>query len=303
VSRPISQRQNDPQELDLQRAAFTSHRLGQRLEALRASVSVLLAAASILATLVNALAPTITVLGFAWALLVVVVIDGAIKREALRAAVIQEAFDTRLYRMDWNPACVGPPVTEEDLHQLIRQFRKRRDREDRIRDWYPDTTGVHWPYDVFLCQQTNLSWDARLRRRYAIFLLVMVVGWTVLGAVVAIAAGLTVVQALLRWYVPSLAALRLGLETRRTQQDVAAERERLLKLIRAELDRATPGPIGSDEQARLLTFSRGVQDGIFTTRRQVARVPGWFYERFRAGDEEDMHQAAQRDRARLATPG
>jgi hypothetical protein len=270
---------------------------------MRASVSLLLAAASILATLVNFLAPAITVLGFTWALLVVVVIDGNIKRETLRAAVIQEAFDTRLYRMDWNFAGVGPPVAAEDLHQLIRQFRKQRDREDRIRDWYPDTSGVHWPYDVLLCQQTNLSWDARLRRRYATLLFVMVVFWTVLGIVVAIAAELTVIQALLRWYVPSLAALRLGLETRRTQQDVAAERERLLTLIRAELDRATPGPITSGEQTRLLTLSRGIQDGIFTTRRQISRVPGWLYKRFRTGDEEDMHRAAERDRIRLATPG
>jgi SMODS-associating 4TM effector domain len=262
LDRAISERQNDPDALDLQRAAAASHRRGQRLEALRTSVSLLLAAASVLATLVTAVAPIITVLGFAWALTASLVVDGAFKREARRAAAIQEAFDTGLYQMSWNTAFVGQPVPPEDLHRLVRAFHKSDRREERIRDWYPDTTGLRRPYDILLCQQTNLAWDARLRRRYAIFLLTAVLLWSVLGVVVAIAVGLTVIDALLRWYVPSLAALRLGLEGQHAQREVANERERLLELVRAELDQATPGPLPSLRQARL-------------PNQALPRDPGW----------------------------
>jgi hypothetical protein len=303
LDRPISERQNDPDALDLQRAAFASHRRGQHLEALRTSVSLLLAAASVLATLVTLVAPIITVLGFAWALTASLVIDGAIKRETRRAAAIQEAFDTRLYQMNWNTAFVGQPVPPEDLHRLVRAFHKNDHREDRIRNWYPDMTGLHRPYDILLCQQTNLAWDARLRRRYATFLLTAVILWSALGVVVAIAVGLTVIEALLRWYVPSLAALRLGLEGQRTQRDLANERERLLELVRGELDRASPGPVTPARQMRLIKLCREIQDGIFATRQQVARVPGWFYGQFRPGDEEDMHKSAQHQRTRLRDPG
>ena len=115
--------------------------------------------------------------------------------------------------------------------------------------------------------------------------------------------GLTVIDALLRWYVPSLAALRLGLEGRtHAQREVANERERLLGLVRAELDQATPGPVPSVRQARLIKLCREIQDGIFATRRQVARVPDWFYERLRPGDEDDMHQSADQHRTRLRGP-
>ena len=87
-------------------------------------MSLLLAAASVLATLVTAVAPIITVLGFAWALTASLVIDGALKREARRAAAIQEAFDTGLYQMSWNTAFVGQPVPPEDLHRLVRAFHR-----------------------------------------------------------------------------------------------------------------------------------------------------------------------------------
>jgi SMODS-associating 4TM effector domain len=208
-----------------------------------------------------------------------------------------------LYQMSWNTAFVGQPVPPEDLHSLVRAFQKSDRREDRIRDWYPDTTGLYRPYDILLCQQTNLAWDARLRRRYAVFLLTAVILWSVLGVVVAIVVGLTVIDALLRWYVPSLAALRLGLEGQHAQREVANERERLLELVRAELDHATPGPVPSARQTRLIKLCREIQDGIFATRRQVARVPGWFYERFRPGDEDDMYQSAEQHRIRLRGSG
>ncbi len=295
---PISRRQNEPDMLDLIKASTAAHVRQQRLETARVTVSLALAAASVVAAFASVTAPVITVIGGAWALAYTVLVSPLAKGQARRSAVIQEMFDTQLFGLPWNSTLVGGRLRPDEISQLVREFSPRRGRGDRLRDWYVDTSGVPQPYDIFICQQQNLAWDARLRRRWSWVLLAAVVVWVVLGLVVGYAASLTIPEMLLRWYVPSLAALIYGIESCKNQRDIAAERERVMNLVQTEIDTAQPAP-STDEHARLLVKAREIQDVIFATRRQVARVPDWFYARFRERDENDFRANAQHLRNKM----
>lgn len=289
---PISQRQNESDMLNLLKASTAAHVRQQRLETGRVTVSLALAAASVVAAFASVTADVITVVGGAWALAYTVLVSPLAKGQARRSAVIQEMFDTHLFGLPWNTTLAGDRLRPDEISQLVRGFNPRRGRGDRLRDWYVDTSGVPQPYDIFVCQQQNLAWDARLRRRWGWVLLTAVVVWVVLGLIIGYAASLTIPELFLRWYVPSLAALIYGIESYKNQYDIATERERVMGLVQAQVDNAK-GPSSTDEHARLVAKAREIQDVVFVTRKQVARVPDWFYARFRERDENDFRANAQ----------
>jgi SMODS-associating 4TM effector domain len=97
VRPPISQRQNDSDMLHLLRAASASHVHGQRVEAVRLIVSLVIAAAGLVAAFVDATATPIAVVGAAWAIAYVTGVNPWAKNEARRGAIVQEMFDVELF--------------------------------------------------------------------------------------------------------------------------------------------------------------------------------------------------------------
>jgi SMODS-associating 4TM effector domain len=285
--------------LDLLRAASASHVRGQRLEAVRVFVSLVLAVAGLLAAFNDAAAVPVSVAGAIWAIAYVTGFNPWAKNEARRGATVQEMLDVDLFDLNWNHTAAGQRLPPHEISQLVHKFTPGRGRVDRLRDWYVDTEGGPQPYDVLICQQQNLGWDARLRRRWARVLLGAVITWTLLGLLIGYLAELTVAQTVTRWYLPAAAALLLGLDGYRTQRDLAAERERIIPLVQAEIDTAQLPPLPPAEQQRLGKTMREVQDVILATRKQTVRVPQWFYARFRDADEQDFQTNAKHLRNKL----
>jgi SMODS-associating 4TM effector domain len=296
---PVSQRQNDPDMLQLLRAAFGSHTRGQRLETARVAVSIVLAAAGLLAAFVDQAATPVAIVGGAWAAVYLAGIFPWARAEARRAAVVQEMFDTELFGLPWKLTAAGPPLPPYEISKLAGKFTPSRGRGSRLRDWYVDTSGVPPPYDIFICQEQNLGWDARLRSRWATTLLVLVIAWTLLGVLIGYVAGLTVGGTLLRWYLPAATAILLGIEGYKSHRDIAAERERIIPTLQAEIDNAQRPPLPPEEQQRLYRIAREIQDVILATRQEAVRVPQWFYARFRDDDERDFQSNADQLRERL----
>jgi hypothetical protein len=287
----ILRHQNDPSMLALLRAMSASHARAQRLDSLCMYLSVLVAVSGLVAAFTTTTAATtsISLTGAVWASAYSAGFDSWAKRELRRAALLQEMFDVRLFRIQWNLVLAGEELGAQEVNWLDKRYRAR---EDTLRNYY-EIPDLPRPYDVLACQQQNLGWGARVRRRYAHTVLVIMFGWSVLGLAVGIIAGLTVVQLMLRWYVPSLGMFLLGLDTFRGQRDVAAERERLLTVLCARVSFASAAEqrdsTGLTEE--LMLFARQVQDILFLSRLRVSRVPDWFFLRFHSSDRNDFQAA------------
>src|SRR5262249_57295193 len=107
------------------------------------------------------------------------------------------------------------------LPEVNRLSRRSRTPDSDLRDYY-DVPALPRPYDVLTCQQQNLAWGSRVRRRYSTALLTLVLGWCLLGLLVGWLAHLKVGDLGLRWFIPSLGLLLLGIEAWRGERGTAA---------------------------------------------------------------------------------
>jgi hypothetical protein len=298
----IHERQLDEDMLLLQRAAAASHQRGQLVEAVRVDAAVALAAAGVLITLIGHGRTVASIVGFFWFVVSAFLLKGLAGNTARQGALLQEMFDTALFHMPWRATVAGDPIPEPDIRRLARQLPRGSAKDKRITDgWYDPTQDVHHPYDVFIAQEQNLSWDARLRRRYSHLIAAAAILWTAIGLITGLAvANATLLDTLLSFFVPSLAAYQIAYEIWSSQRKVADERERLAKVVNTELNNGRPGSVPDTEWHRLRNVARDVQDGVLRTRLDSARVPEWFYKRFRDDDERDFGDTAEGHRVRLA---
>jgi SMODS-associating 4TM effector domain len=283
----IRERQNDPDMLSLLCSMTASHARAQRLDNLSTVISVLIAVSALAAALASSAATAITILGGAWALAYSAGLASWGNNELRRAAMIQEMFDVRLFGLPWNAVAVGEEISAHDVSRLRRHY---HGDEDTLRDYY-EIPDLPRPYDVLACQEQNLGWGARVRRRYAYTILSSVGLWAGAGVLVGGVAGLSVAQLVLRWYIPSLAALLLGLDVYRRQRDVSSERDRVLAIVRERIRSAAGKMRHNHADTELIVLARQVQDVLYQTRLRQVRVPNWFFVRFRATDRIDFQAA------------
>ena len=259
-------------------------------------MSVAVAALGPVGSFVESATGAVAVVGALWALVYSTGLATWTGRELERAAVLQEMFDSRLFGIPWNHVLAEEPLAASEISRLSKRY---NGRSDMITNYY-EIPDLPRPFDVFACQQQNLGWGARVRRRYAYSVLTVVCGWCVLGVVIGGLANLTVGALVLSFYVPSLGALMLGLDIFRSQQEVATIRRRVLRQLRfaivAYLRSSTPvGPdrrvTAPDSPAELLVLARQVQDALYLTRRRTPRVPDWYFLRFRLSDRTDFRAA------------
>ncbi|MFD7487769.1 S-4TM family putative pore-forming effector [Streptomyces mirabilis] len=282
----INSRQNSERSINLIKAFSAAYAHIKRYEAARYFGSFVIAAASIFMAAIQETSPVLVAIGVAWALTSSIALAQLARRWATEGATIQEHFDTHLYEMEWKSG--RSKVEPERIHILSLRF---RGSEEKLRDWYPDVSGLLTPFGVLICQRSNVAWDIQLRRRWKAAVEFFLLAWCLAGITVGIAQELTVLEMILRWFAPSSGLILLAWETVRTQQSIISERSELCSRISAELDWIAPS-IGKTATNRLRSTCREIQDGIYATRTQTAAVPKFFYDHFRANDQEAMKTAA-----------
>ncbi len=285
-ARPLAERENQPNLVRLLRAAAVSHRRAQRLDVAQIGVSVFVAALGLVAAFASAAETPVAILGGLWAVAYSSGLAAWGENELRRAALLQEMFDVQAFELPWNEVAAGVPL---EAHEVSRLSQQCRIPDELFRDYYL-VPPVPRPYDVLGCQQQNLGWAARVRRRYARALLTVAGIWSGAGLLVGWLGGLNVPELLLRWYLPSLGALLLAVDTYRAQRDAAAERERVLSLMN-ECMNDTARRAASETAEPLLTLAREVQDVIFKARSEHSRVPNLFFRWFRDRDRTDFAAA------------
>ncbi|MCG5464843.1 S-4TM family putative pore-forming effector [Micromonospora sp. MED01] len=204
------------------------------------------------------------------------------KRLRMMAAAAQEEFDTRVFRLDWNGVLVDRPPAARVAKAAFR-YRGGRDA-----NWYDDTEATHRPYDVLICQATNLGWGASMHRLWAWILS----GLGLLAACGAIAGGML---ADLGWsglltavIVPALSPIKEIAEQIRLNFDNARSKESAERKI-AELWAAGMSGAATPSTTQLRTL----QDKILQLRQTNAFVPDWLDTVFHRRNEVAMKMSVQ----------
>lgn len=200
------------------------------------------------------------------------------RRRVALAVSVQEAFDCKVFRLEWNDTVVRRRPTGQEIAKAAERYTGSRDR-----GWYTVSGTVQRPLDIAICQQSNVGWGAPVHRAWAwtvvgTSLLVFVLltsAWLLSGMGVAAGAG-----AFLAPFLPL--AWEAG-EMVRQHFESAREKEDTQRLILDDWAKAIAG-------TSPLTDSRcrRYQDAIAGTRTRNAQVPDWFDNKLQSRNERAM---------------
>lgn len=189
-------------------------------------------------------------------------------------AKIQEMFDTDLMNIPWNTHKCNPRPDPEVLNGLANVF-KKKEKTDRLVDWYPVTAGdVPIEYGRLICQRSNMSWDAALRRYYGVFFVVLMVMMLVVAGAVALILNWDASHIAVSLVLPLLpAGLKLFREFGKHRESANAS-ERTKSILEGIWERGLTETVSS---ADFLHESRRLQVEIYDRRKGSPTVPQAIY--------------------------
>lgn len=203
------------------------------------------------------------------------------KAKKTLAASIQQEFDIDVFQMPWDNRLFGK---RKNLNSEIAKYSKKILNDDRkknkLYNWYR-TEVDSFPLNkaILVCQKENFSWDAGLRKRYRIFVLVFVAGIIIVSVGISLLKGDSVQNLLLR-FVIILPALRWFVNVISGLNDDLKRMESLENVLYS----------AEDKQMIDLQF---IQKEIFENRKSAIKIPDWFYNIFRDNDEDRERRSAE----------
>src|SRR5690606_33355548 len=78
--------------------------------------------------------------------------------------------------LDWNEISSGKKPEPELIFEEAAKYGTQESKTSLLRAWYPRVVGdVPEIFGIIICQRANVWWDARMRRKYAFFIRVVLV--------------------------------------------------------------------------------------------------------------------------------
>lgn len=199
-----------------------------------------------------------------------------------RAAAIQEEFDTNVFQIRWNSFQADLP-NPHDVNRAADRY-----RGDRDSNWYDPTRGTHRPYDVLICQSSNLGWGASMHFRWA---------WMLIGVLVLLLAAVVGAQMLLKLpasdFLLALAVPMSG-PLKEVIEQIAGNFETWRAKASAERkinDLWRQGMSGGDTPTE--QNLRDIQDKILQFRQSNPYIPDWLDTLFHGRNESAMRSSVE----------
>lgn len=207
-----------------------------------------------------------------------------------KAAGIQELFDCYVLELPWQEIKAGPRPDAELVAEFSRLPSGVNYTSMKLLDWYPAESGtVPLFLGRLICQRANCWWDAKLRRRYSVWILAITCVLSVLVTILGIARHLSLEAFVLADVLPFLPVLVIGFRQVADQRQAATRLDDLKRHSERLWSQALSGEISEQELTR---SSRALQDEIFEQRRRTPLIFDWAYNRLRDEHEELMNKCA-----------
>jgi hypothetical protein len=293
TSSDFSARQNSPQSLERLRASSHSYGIAKTILGWQFGLSV---AGALAVSVWVAVVPAAKVWGVLYSILISLAdalwLDPWQSRLRTLGAKVQEEFDGGLFGFPWRRLQVGARPGPEELIASARRF---EGNVDHLKDWYPAAAGsVPYPFNALICQRINVWWDAELRRKVGIR--IMLVLLVTIVAVVALGIGTrqTTEQLVLTTFAPLLPVLLWCVRESRRQFDAAKKLESIKDAITTAWSEALKNPESASPRAV------EIQSAIFDHRSRHPLIFNWVHRLFRPEGQETMIQMADRLAAEVA---
>lgn len=212
-------------------------------------------------------------------LIVVWIFKGTEITKVKQAAIIQEQFDTELFKLPWNQTLVGDKLAPELIYAADREF---RDDRRKLKDWYVDPGDIPFHLCVLICQRTNIVWDWKLHQKYWKVIAIATIFWFIITIIILIISKISPYDYVVGLLLPSAPALIQGIDISKEHYEVAKEKEYRANEISKILEK-NPNSVTIEQ-------CREIQNYIYFNRKGPF-VPDWFYDRLRDQIEKDTASA------------
>lgn len=206
----------------------------------------------------------------------------------LRAAKIQELFDCDVLNIPWNDLKCRSKPDPEDIAEHSGKYLKKTSNFDELKKWYsPEANELPLFLSRIVCQRSNVTWESRLRRRYATGITVLMTFLVLAIVSIGFARNLSINSILVNLVVPLLPAFAWGIPQIMKNLDAVKDIDSLKEAIDKIWDNAFSLRLSKQE---LADAARSIQDEIYDHRRSKPLVFDWIYSKFRLKDETLMNQ-------------
>lgn len=293
TARPIAERQNDDDMVDLLCAASWHYGAAKKWHLVRVAGTLGLAlAAPVITFWAPQAAEWVATVAAVWVVAARTVLVKGESAQMRSGVTAQEQFDTEVFGLPWHEALAGRPLAPEDVvHAADRMEGESRARK---RNWYADTGSTPRPLDVILCQRASAVWSRRSHHQYAVLLSVAAASWFVAGIIMGVVADVSLSGYLIKLFLPSQPAFLDAIELIRSHSSAGRQKARIEQMTDQLWDQGVPDPT-----TVTIADCRSVQDHSYRLRRDSPQVAEWYYRLRRDSDESAMRRATERKVAEL----
>ena len=214
--------------------------------------------------------------------------DFCIKKQA---AKIQEVFDCDILELEWAAIKIGRRPDEETVLEAASYFKKSNPNYPHLTDWYPpeiDQLPIHQAR--IICQRTNCWWDSKLRRKYANWIVALLVTLVIALLIIGLIGNSSLESFILRTLVPLNPAFLLG--TRQYSEHI--ESANSWHKLKEYSEQLWEQAISKQKVPQELTqSSRCLQDEIYEHRCKSPLIFDWLYRRLRPAYAQQTDRAVK----------
>jgi len=215
-----------------------------------------------------------------------ILVAGVIEKNKEDAAKIQDQVDRKLFGLALNTPLVGS-APNSALVAKHGEWLLKREGTAPFENWYAlrDDKLIH-PYQVLICQNACLSWDANLRSKVNTIFLIL--GFVIFGAALGLSIymNLSTLSALTNLVALAGPVADFGYAVYSGNKKAIEDTQRLMD----HLTDAIESPVNSEEE--LLKMCQMVQDQLYIKRRDSWPIPDKLYQWLRNQDESVMVDSA-----------
>jgi hypothetical protein len=183
-----------------------------------------------------------------------------------KGAIFKELFDTTLFNMSWKSTIEHPEHSEISKYSL--QY-----KGPEIKDWYSNNISASIPHNISIAvlQHSNTIWDIQLRIIYRKWLIGFLLVYSIILWIFLLYHDSNGITIFLIYF--SILTFCIHMITLiRGHSSVIKKREKISK----HLDKLIL------KKKNISDYElRDIQDEIFLSRQETAKVPNWFFRRYK----------------------
>lgn len=260
----IIEKQNDPELIKLLKASTVAYSKAKKGENTVTFLLILLAFAyPVFYTLIQDEAVKIVLFGCSFLLTVCVLIfTNTFKGNTSKGAIFKEVFDTALFNLPWKSTIIKPE------HSEVSKFSLQYKGKD-IEDWYSTNLSKSIPHNiaVALLQYSNTSWDIELRVIFRRWLAGFLIGYSIILWIFLFCHNVNFMTIFLIYF-SSLSSYTHLITLINGHSSAINKRRPISKYL---------DNIIRHKKNISVNELRDIQDEIFISRQEPAKVPNFFF--------------------------